>query len=76
MKIEIDEIITNEYWLVGNADGEDFIYGNYANLAEAVRALKLYRTDFIKANNMKIRHHLSMFVDKDVDCSELIKKDS
>ena len=75
-EIEIEEIIMDEYWLVGNADGEDFVYGNYTNLAEAVKGLKLYRKDYIKANKMKIRHHLSVFVDQEVDCAELLEGES
>lgn len=71
MKIEIDEIVTDEYWIVGYGG---HVYGIYVNIMDAVKSLRLFRPDYIKANGLKIRHRISAFADNAVDCSEIIGK--
>lgn len=69
-EIEIDEIVSDEYVIVG--DGEE--YGSFPSIDEAVKWIKLWRADYVKSNHMKIRHRFTAYIDKDVDCSELIEK--
>lgn len=69
-EIEIDEIVSDEYIIVG--DGET--YGSFPSIDKAVKWIELWRPDYVKSNHMKIRHKFAAYIDKEVDCSELIEK--
>ena len=71
-EIEIDEIISDEYTIVG--DGET--YGSFPSIDEAVKCRETGKEETIvfKSNHMKIRHKFTAYIDKEVDCSELIEK--
>lgn len=71
MNIEIEKIVADEYELEGNG----FLFGVYGTIDEAVKGMKTYRPDYVRCNNMKIRHKLTAYIDKTVDCSELLKED-
>ena len=68
MNINIEETVKDEYELVGN----EFIFGIYATLDDAVRGMKTYRPDYVRLQGMKIRHKLTAYIDNTVDCSELL----
>lgn len=67
-EIEIEEIAGDEYLIVG--DGS--VYGSFPSLEEAVKWICLWRPDYVRANHMKIRHRFTAYIDKTVDCTELL----
>lgn len=69
MNIDIEETVKEEYELVGN----DHVFGTYPTISEAVNAMQVYNRDFIIAHDMKIRHKLTAYIDRTVDCKELVK---
>lgn len=72
MNIDIEEIVKEEYELVG----KEYMFGTYPTIAEAVRYMQTYRPDYVRCQDMKIRHKLTAYIDKTVDCSELLRENS
>lgn len=69
MNIDIEEMVSDEYELVGN-DGS---YGTFDTIDKAIKYMETYRTDYVRCHDMKIRHKLTAYIDKTVNCSELLK---
>ena len=70
MNIDIEETVKEEYELVGKG----YVFGTYPTISEAVRGMQTYRPDYVRCHDMKIRHKLTAYIDKTVDCSELLKE--
>ena len=70
MNINIEEIVKEEYELIGKG----YVFGTYPTIADAVKGMQTYRPDYVRCQDMKIRHKLTAYIDKTVDCSELLKK--
>ena len=71
MEIEIEEVVKDEYELIGK-DG--FVYGHYDTIDKAVKFMKNYSPKQIRYNGMMIRHKLTAYIDRSVDCAELVEK--
>ena len=68
MEINMEKIEKDEYLLEGN----ESIYGSYPTIEDAVKALKLYRPDYVKSVGMVMRHRITAYIDNAVDCAEIV----
>ena len=69
MNIDIEETVKEEYELVGKG----YVFGTYPTIAEAVKDMQTYKPDYVRCQDMKIRHKLTAYIDRTVDCKELVK---
>ena len=70
MNIDIEETVKEEYELVGKG----YVFGTYPTISEAVSRMQIYSPGYVRFQDMKIRHKLTAYIDKTVDCSELLKE--
>lgn len=72
MNIDIEETVKDEYELVGRG----YVFGTFPTMAKAVEYMKTYDAKYVRLQNMKIRHKLTAYIDRTVDCTELFAKKS
>lgn len=70
MNIDIEETVKEEYELVGRG----FVFGTYPTISEAVKRVQMFSPGYVRFQDMKIRHKLTVYIDHSVDCAELVEK--